>query len=284
MLAVIIYLNYYHSLEYRLSNTGMSTVAAFAGSYIIYFLPFAIAYLIQIFFYKDCSFLRKKWFWIILIIAPAIFALRMNFDLHHTLIKRFWQGDEQLFWIRCAKWFTGLFTVLIPVYLIWRVKDSKLMPFYGMERLKNTMPYLLMVLCMIPLITVAATQADFLKMYPRAKVVTGWQLHPKTLYYILHEIFYSMDFITIEIFFRGFLVLSLVNLCGKQCILPAACFYCCIHLGKPMGEAISSFAGGLLLGIISYNTRSIRGGLMVHLGVAWLMEAAGFIAHQYYRQ
>ena len=46
-----------------------------------------------------------------------------------------------------------------------------------------------------------------------------------------------------------------------------------------MGEAISSFAGGMLLGIISYNTKSIRGGLMVHLGIAWMMEIAGFIAH-----
>jgi membrane protease YdiL (CAAX protease family) len=89
-----------------------------------------------------------------------------------------------------------------------------------------------------------------------------------------------MDFITIEFFFRGFLIIGMIKACGKNCIVPAACFYCCIHLGKPMGEAISSFAGGLLLGIISANTKSIRGGLMVHIGIAWMMELAGFIAHQ----
>ncbi|MBP9098540.1 MAG: CPBP family intramembrane metalloprotease, partial [Ferruginibacter sp.] len=81
-----------------------------------------------------------------------------------------------------------------------------------------------------------------------------------------------------EFFFRGFLILSMVKLCGKQCIVPAACFYCCIHLGKPMGEAISSFAGGLLLGIISYHTKSIWGGFIIHLGIAGLMELAGFIS------
>jgi len=155
------------------------------------------------------------------------------------------------------------------------------MPFYGMKRLNDTKPYLLLILFMIPLITLAATQSDFLKMYPRAQIVAGWQLQPRNLYYILHELFYSMDFITIEVFFRGFLIIALIQLCGRQCIVPAACFYCCIHLGKPMGEAISSFAGGLLLGIVSYNTNSIRGGLTVHLGIAWLMEIAGFIAHHY---
>jgi len=45
-----------------------------------------------------------------------------------------------------------------------------------------------------------------------------------------------------------------------------------------MGEAISSFAGGLLLGIISYHTKSIWGGFIIHLGIAGLMELAGFIS------
>ena len=80
-----------------------------------------------------------------------------------------------------------------------------------------------------------------------------------------------------EFFFRGFLILSLFRICGAKCIIPAACFYCAIHLGKPAGEAISSFWGGLVLGIISYNTKSIWGGLIVHLGMAWFMEAGSAI-------
>ena len=68
-----------------------------------------------------------------------------------------------------------------------------------------------------------------------------------------------------------------MKICGKHCIIPVACFYCTIHFGKPMGEAISSFFGGMLLGIVSFNTGSIWGGLMVHLGIAWLMEIGGWI-------
>ncbi|MBL7736351.1 MAG: hypothetical protein JNL51_12895 [Chitinophagaceae bacterium] len=34
--------------------------------------------------------------------------------------------------------------------------------------------------------------------------------------------------------------------------------------------------GGILLGVIIYHTQSIWGGPVVHLGIAWLMEAAGY--------
>jgi hypothetical protein len=40
-----------------------------------------------------------------------------------------------------------------------------------------------------------------------------------------------------------------------------------------MGECVSSFFGGLVLGILSYRTGSIAAGVLVHVGIAWLMEA-----------
>ena len=277
MLGIIIYLNYFNPhFLYFTGNRG--NIVSFIQYYCIYLFPYGIAFLLQLPFYKDKSFIHNRWFWIILFTAPAIFSFRVNFSLHHILINRLSIENERLFWIHCSKWFSGLFTALIPVYCIWKIKDSKKIPFYGAGPLGSIKPYLLLVVCMIPLITLAATQADFLKMYPRAKVVDAWQLHPKWLYYTLHEFFYSLDFITIEFFFRGFLIISLIGICGRQCIIPAAAFYCCIHLGKPIGEAISSFAGGILLGIVSSNTRTIKGGLLVHLGIAWLMEIAGFVA------
>jgi len=280
MLGLIIYFNYYHSLEINIVQYGKGWVGSFLGYYIIYFIPFATAYLLQLFFYKDLSYYKTGWFWIILFIAPAIFSFRVNFDFLQPAIRNIWKADEQLFWLHCSKWFVGLFAAMIPVYIIWKFKDSKQQPFYGSRSSHNLRPYFILIICMIPLITLAATQPDFLNMYPRAKIIRGWNVHPKYLYYILHELFYSLDFITIEFFFRGFLIIGMIKYCGKNCIVPAACFYCCIHLGKPMGEAISSFAGGLLLGIVSYNNKSVWGGLVVHLGIAWMMEMAGAIAQQ----
>ena len=128
---------------------------------------------------------------------------------------------------------------------------------------------------MIPLLILAATQKDFQAMYPKAKFLQT--IPAKRWQYIVYECCYGFDFVSIEFFFRGFLILGFISFAGKDAILPMACFYCTIHFGKPLGECISSFFGGILLGIIVYNTRSIFGGLMVHLGIAWLMEAGGYI-------
>ena len=84
---------------------------------------------------------------------------------------------------------------------------------------------------------------------------------------------------TIELFFRGFLIFAFVRYVGAAAILPMATFYCSIHFGKPMFECVSSFFGGLILGVIAYRTQSIVGGLAVHLGVAWMMEIGGYFGN-----
>jgi Type II CAAX prenyl endopeptidase Rce1-like len=84
---------------------------------------------------------------------------------------------------------------------------------------------------------------------------------------------YAMHWIiTIELFFRGLLIVTLSRVLGVHAIVPVALFYFSIHLGKPMLEAISSFFGGLILGAVSIETKSIWGGWMVHCGIALFME------------
>jgi len=278
LLGTCIYLNYWHFLEHRYAAGGETKLSNFFGYYLLYFIPFAAAFFLQLLFFKDCSYFKNRWFWIILILAPAFFSFRVNFDLHYSLVKKIWSGDEQEFWLVSLSWVVRVFVVMIPVFIVWLVKDKNDQPFYGTKKLNQVKPYLIMLLVMIPLIAIASTQSDFLAMYPKAKVLGQLALSPKKLYYFIYELCYGFDFVSIELFFRGFLILSLAKICGTRCIIPVACFYCTIHFGKPMGEAISSFWGGLLLGIISYNTRSVWGGLIVHLGIAWLMEAGSLIA------
>ena len=136
-----------------------------------------------------------------------------------------------------------------------------------------------MLLIMIPLIAAASTQQDFLAVYPKLKTIANVYNEPGIQWWhkLLFEISYGTDFITIELFFRGFLILAFIKWAGKDAILPMACFYCAIHFGKPVGECISSYFGGILLGIVVYHTRSILGGLIVHLGIAWLMELGGYL-------
>lgn len=271
-----IYFNYWHQLESRLTKANYWW-GRFIGYWLLYFIPFAIAFFLQFFFYKEISWHRNYWFWIILFLAPAIFSFRVNFNFHQPYIRNCCGADAQEFWIRCSNWIVRVFVVLVPIIIIWFIKDRGTQPFYGTRALHNIKPYLLMLLIMVPLIALASTQKDFLQMYPKAKFIQDLNLSSKKTHILIYELCYGFDFVSIELFFRGFLILSLYKICGPQCIIPIACFYCTIHFGKPMGEAISSFWGGILLGIISINTQSIWGGLIVHLGIAWIMEAGSWI-------
>lgn len=272
-----IWLNYRHNLEAGYVAAGQTRFSNFLGYYFLYFIPFAFAFFLQPFFFKNCSYFKNYWFWIILLLAPAFFSYRVNFDLHHPLIKTIWEGDKQQFWLQSLNWVIRVFVVLVPVFIIWWIKDRNNQPFYGSKAIQSVRPYLVMLLIMVPLIALAGTQKDFLQMYPKAKFIAELELISKERYYLLYELCYGFDFISIEFFFRGFLILSLLKICGPHCIIPVACFYCTIHFGKPLGEAISSFWGGILLGIISYNTKSVWGGLIIHLGIAWLMELGGWL-------
>jgi hypothetical protein len=276
VLGVLVWLNYGYALESRYA-AGQTLLRSFTGYYFLYFIPFALAFFLQRLFYKNCPHFKQAWFWVILLLAPAFFSFRVNFNFHQSFISDSFSADEQKFWIYCSNWVVRVFVLLIPVCIIWLIKDRKQQPFYGNSPLPAVKPHLLLIAAMLPLIAVASTQNDFLEMYPRVKILEQLSLSSKSSRSLLYELCYGFDFISIEFFFRGFLILALWKICGEHCIVPAACFYCTIHFGKPMGEAISSFWGGMLLGIVSYNTKSIRGGLMVHLGIAWLMELGGWL-------
>ncbi len=100
---------------------------------------------------------------------------------------------------------------------------------------------------------------------------------PKLVTIFIYELFYGMDFFSVELMFRGVLVAGLVSILGKDAILPMAAMYVSIHFGKPLGETISSFFGGYFLGIITINSHNIIGGTIVHMGIAWLMELTSFM-------
>jgi hypothetical protein len=277
LVGTMIYLNYWHFLERKYAGGSRTKPGNFVGYFLLYFIPFAAAFFLQLFFFKDCSYFKNYWFWIILLIAPAIFSFRINFDFHQDIIRKIWSGDEQQFWLQCTNWVVRVFVVLIPIFIIWFIKDKSNQLFYGTKALDSVKPYIIMLLIMIPLLALASTQGDFLAMYPKAKFINYTSIATQKWRYVVYELCYGFDFISIEFFFRGFLILSLLNICGTHCIIPVACFYCSIHLGKPMAEAISSFWGGILLGIVSFNSGSIWGGLMVHLGIAWFMELGGWL-------
>jgi len=277
--AVLIYFNYHYGIDEHISNDY-----SFKGNFIFHYLIFLTAFLIPyllITALKKHNYFSNPIFLFLILLAPAIFAFKtaINFDFHFFT-------DHQLntYWSYISYWpLLGIITIGF-LFILWRIFNSD-QSFYGIK-IKGVewKPYWLMLLIMIPLVAVASTQPDFLHVYPKMKLIAGMQLKDFSFWQtLLFELSYGSDFITIELFFRGFLILAFIKWAGKEAILPMTSFYCIIHFGKPLSECISSYFGGIILGVIVYNTRSILGGLIVHLGLAWLMEIGGYIGNQLFK-
>ena len=100
---------------------------------------------------------------------------------------------------------------------------------------------------------------------------------PRWAAVVFYEICYGLDFFSVELFFRGYLIFAFSRILGPYVVLPMIATYCFLHFGKPLGETISSIFGGYVLGIISLNSRNIWGGIFIHVGVAWIMELLGWL-------
>lgn len=223
----------------------------------------------------------------LIVLSATVFAGRSSLHLLAQPLFEHFQNVEHYNWLRAV-----IFTILrsialmLPLAIYWYFVDRKNQRYYGFT-LQNfdTKPYFVMLLIMLPLIVLASTQSDFLGAYPRGQKFNtldiGNVAHWK--YYGLYELVYGLDFISIEFFFRGFLILAFVGVLGPKAILPMAMFYVVIHWGKPAGELVSSFFGGSLLGIIAYYGKSIIGGIIVHMGIAWMMEIGALVGHYFNR-
>lgn len=88
------------------------------------------------------------------------------------------------------------------------------------------------------------------------------------------ELAYGLQFFALEYFFRGFLLRGLAAELGSMAVLLMVIPYCMIHFGKPLPECIGSIVAGLVLGTLAMDTRSIWGGVTVHVAVAWQMDMA----------
>jgi len=279
-IALLIYLNYHYQIDENISASNSFEVS-FLFRYLIFFIAFCIPYLATVITKKNNYFSQLS-FVILIMIAPALFSFKtaINFNFHFSNDNRF-----NTYWYYISYWPLLVLITSSFLFILWRIFNAD-QPFYGIKTKGiDWKPYLLMLLIMLPLVAAASTQPDFLNVYPKMKLIAGigalkdfslWQK-------LLFELSYGSDFITIELFFRGFLILAFIKWAGKDAILPMACFYCTIHFGKPLGECISSYFGGMILGVVVYNTRSILGGLMVHLGIAWMMEIGGHIGNQFFK-
>lgn len=276
--AISVYINYYMGLKQWMQP--LTDGAEFMAYLVLYTVHALWGFVLYSFFAKVYGFWKQPGFWMLLIVGLVVFSFRVSFDEHYKWIA--WMANEENTWVYQSifKHFFKLLYIIIPMFMVWYIADRNNQPFYGFSSKHHKAKlYWGLLLAMVPLIVYASTQSDFLNFYPRASKIN--QAGVSTSMLLLFEFFYGIDFVSIELFFRGFLILAFTRYVGIHAVLPMACFYLSIHYGKPMGEAISSFFGGTILGVIAYHSKSIYGGIMVHMGIAWLMELGGFVGNYF---
>jgi hypothetical protein len=289
--ASLVVFNYRIGIESRFQglNAWYLSLGAF---YLFYLAVLALSYGLQYEWgwkerHPTKPFVRRKLLYLLLL-APFYFALKMvHWDLGSLLPKNFpypWDAYT-LTILQLPLKLLLLFVLLYACRKNKWLEGDTLFESIGLTaRNFNARPYFGLLALMIPVIALASTQHDFLLVYPKVRNVAfiDGYAHPAWPWKLLYELSYGLDFLGIELFFRGLLVVAVVRYIGEYAVLPMAAFYCTIHFGKPLGECISSYFGGLILGVLAARTRSIYGGLIVHLGLAWLMEFGGWIGQGYH--
>ena len=280
-IGILVVLNYQLGIERVLIASLDSRFYQFWALFGMYCSAFIVPYLFIIVYRKHLIAIESSLVGLLLI-APALFALKVS------VINPLGYGVTGIwgkYWVDVTTLPFKFLVVLVILVVLYRILPAQ--PGFWGVTLRNLSwrPYVLMLVAMVPLIVFASTQADFLNAYPRVKQIAYIVPYTDNWFatVLLYEIGYGIDFVTIELFFRGFLLFAFVRYAGVSALLPMAVFYCSIHFGKPLMECISSFFGGLILGVIAYRTRSIAGGLVVHLGIAWMMEIGGYMGNSVFK-
>ncbi len=135
--------------------------------------------------------------------------------------------------------------------------------------------YLGLFVVFLPVVYLASKRPDFAQTYPfyppsggvtrggPVKVGGDW---------IAFEAIYFLQFLAVEYFFRGFMVLGLKPSLGRASILVMLAPYCMIHFHKPGLEALGAVGAGIVLGSLSWRTGTVVYGWFLHYAVALSMD------------
>lgn len=281
-LAVVMYVNYMPGVDVSPFNLAMGLwprlayyAILFGGTY------FATALICG--WGSEVRFLRDWRFWVLgalfvfiamipkLYILPLVDAKSPDFNL-----------GEKVFVSRSHFFVHQMVVSLIGLGIVWFLFRKWVDIEYGFRGNWQTVkPYFLVLSLVAPLIIGASFLPDFQSAYPQYKPwryteVFGLSIPERAA---IFESCYAMGFVAVEAIFRGALAITMVKVMGTRAVLAMASFYCVFHFGKPAGESVGAFFGGYALGVLAIHSRSVFGGLIVHLGVAMLMETLAYLHH-----
>jgi membrane protease YdiL (CAAX protease family) len=172
-------------------------------------------------------------------------------------------------------WILGLTLVWVLLPLLWSRRSGFTAGDLGLQSkgLRSKIGvYALLFLPVSVAVLWASGRPAFLATYPmlRPEQATHWSWSLLLSFWAL----YALQFFCVEFFFRGYMLFTLERAVGPAAIGITILPYCMIHFHKPLPEVLGALVAGFVLGWLALETRSIWGGVLLHVAVALSMDVA----------
>jgi membrane protease YdiL (CAAX protease family) len=162
------------------------------------------------------------------------------------------------------------YTVL-PIFAIKLLFRERLLDYgLGLSGIVKDWPvYLAFAVVMAPLVFLFSAEERFQNIYPFYRIDSRDEVDAV---FFRWEAIYAIQFMSLEFFFRGFMVHGTKHRFGAYAVFVMVIPYCMIHYHKPWPEACGSILAGVGLGAVSLVTRSVWPGAALHIFVAFGMD------------
>lgn len=281
LLVVLISLNYYLDIEDYYIDSIHSFGIRFGSMFLFQSMPYLISIYIIYYFQLIQNPFNKKGFWISILVGFICLALdrSVNFSM---VIHQYFLELNFSYTTKVSNFLSGLFFIILPLTTYAYLTKDKYNIYGLFGKFKGIKLYFYLLIGSFICVFIGGFFSDIQSYYPiylqdNPNYFQQETKVPNLISIILYEIPYAISFISVELFFRGFLIFAFLKYLGKYAILPMAVTYCVLHFGKPITEAISSIFGGIILGVVALKHQNIRGGILIHVGMAWSMEVIGYI-------
>lgn len=279
-ISVCTYFNYKYDFEDSILDSYSGSEIKWLYMFIHMSFPFLVTCGFLYFYKIERSWVSSKEFWLKFFVGFAIISFDRQFYYFYDIIKSLPRPDYY-FAFKTISWGDSLIASVVPTLIFYyfyeRSKDSE-RHWFGLTLKKfDIKPYVMLTILVFGGMAIASFISELNNYYPRYKHSGGVgfaELHqiPEWISVLIYELVYGSYYISVELFFRGFLVIAFARILGGHAVIAMVGSYVFLHFGKPLPETISSAFGGYLIGILAFYTNRIWGGVVLHVALAWSME------------
>lgn len=216
------------------------------------------------------------WRVIVILVTTCVTLTLQEYLGDRTYFQKLWPYDrmnpDEYWQLKGFGWWSGwrMFGYLILPMLVVALMPGERVRDYNLSLAgftRHLRIYVILFALVAPAVFLASKTSSFQHTYPFYK----WA-NRSAFDFWAWQAMYAVQFLSLEFFFRGFMLEGLRRAMGSGAIFVMIVPYCMIHYGKPMAETLGAIGAGVILGTLAMRTRSIWGGVLIHVGVATMMD------------